>query len=144
MSVFLLWDTFPTFRFLHLLTHNFFVLFAGRNMSICLRAIFLILFIVIVIAITVPRNSSICAKACRENSIPSFSKVQRGQRLLHITEGCPNFIQVERLKKITDQFTDLYISYDLFDRKPCPLDSWVTWSRFLSASHTGAKPISQG
>ena len=37
------------------------------------------------------------------------------------------FNQIQRLVKITDQFEDLQISFDLFDRKPCPLDSWVRW-----------------
>ena len=114
-------------------------------MSIFLRVILALLFITIyVFSEFVPRSSSTSAKGCRENSIPSFSEVRQGPRLLHITEGCPKFIQVQRLKKITDQFTDLYISFDLFDRKPCPLDSWVTWSRFLSISHSGANLFHKG
>ena len=37
------------------------------------------------------------------------------------------FNQIERLVHITDEFPDFQISFDLFDRKPCPLDSWVRW-----------------
>ena len=101
-------------------------------MSIFLRVLLALISVTVyVFSEFVQRNSSISAKGCRENSIPSFS-VQHGQHLLHIAESFPKFIQVERLKNITDQFSDLYISFDLFDRELCPLDSWVPWFRFLS------------
>ena len=93
-------------------------------MSIFFQVVILVFIINVTLTQFVPRSDSISAKGCRD-SIPSFSEVKQIPRLLHITEGPPKSIQVERLRKISDQFTDLYISFDLFDRKPCPLDSWI-------------------